>query len=72
MEKIQLFHAHHLKREAISVIRQMVPHVSERLSAIRTKALAIFENKPWQVHARPYSTTSMTDFHFGIDEFFVR
>jgi hypothetical protein len=40
MEKIQLFYAHHRKREDISVIRQMVPHVSETLSVIRTKALA--------------------------------
>jgi hypothetical protein len=50
----------------------MVPHVSETLSFIRTKALAIFENKQWWHHARLYLTASMTDFHFGIDEFFVR
>jgi len=43
MEKIQLFYAHHRKHEVISVIRQMVSHVSETLSVIRTKALAIFE-----------------------------
>jgi len=40
MEKIQLFYAHHRKHEVISVIRQMVSHVSETLSVIRTKALA--------------------------------
>jgi hypothetical protein len=72
MEKIQLFYAHHRKREDIPVIRQMVPHVSQTLSVIRTKALAIFENKAWRHHARLYLTASMPDFHFGIDEFFVR
>jgi len=71
MEKIQLFYAHHRKHEVISVIRQMVSHVSETLSVIRKKALAIFEKKPWRHHARQYLTASMTDFHFGIDEFFV-
>ena len=72
MEKIQLFYAHHRKHEVISVIRQMVPHVSETLSVIGTKALAIFENKQWRHHARLHLTASMPDFHFGIDEFFVR
>lgn len=43
MEKIQLFYAHHRKHEVITVIRQMVSHVSETLSVIRTAALAIFE-----------------------------
>jgi hypothetical protein len=72
MEKIQLFYAHHRKREAISVIRQMVPHVSETLSVILTKALANFVNRQWLHHPRLYLKASMTDFHFGIDEFFVR
>jgi ribosomal protein L13 len=72
MEKIQLFYAHRRKHMVFSVIRQMVPHVSKTLSVIRTKALAIFENKQWRHHVRLYSTASMTDFHFGIDEFFVR
>jgi hypothetical protein len=52
MEKIQLFYAHQHKHEVILVIRQMVPHVSETLSVIRTKALAIFENKQWRHLAR--------------------
>jgi hypothetical protein len=52
METIQLFCAHHRKHEAIWVRRQIVPHVSETLSVIRTKALAIFENKQWRHLAR--------------------